>query len=59
MTQRYYRGNTAIIYVKNTQSLSKTAETIIHEVTHVGLKIKGTQRAEIVSFMRGAKQFSL
>lgn len=51
-------GSTAIVYVKNTQSLVKTAETLIHEVTHVGLKIKGTQRAEVISFMRGVKHIS-
>lgn len=48
-------GNTAIAYIKNTQSLNLTAQIIIHEVTHAGLKIKGTQRAEIIAFMRGSK----
>ncbi len=48
-------GKTAIAYVRNTQSLNLTSQIIIHEVTHAGLNIKGSQRAEIMAFMRGAK----
>ncbi|WPP42134.1 pre-toxin TG domain-containing protein [Paenibacillus hunanensis] len=48
-------GKTAIAYVRNTQSLNLTSQIIIHEVTHAGLNIKGSQRAEIISFMRGTK----
>jgi hypothetical protein len=53
----YTTGNYINIYMKNTISKAKTAETVIHEITHAGLGIKGTYRAEIISFMRGAKHF--
>ncbi|WP_309808817.1 hypothetical protein [Paenibacillus hunanensis] len=48
-------GKTAIAYVRNIQPLNLTSQIIIHEVTHAGLNIKGSQRAEIIAFMRGTK----
>lgn len=46
--------DTAVAYLKNTQSKVKTAQTIIHEVTH-SAGVKGTQRAEIIAEMRALK----
>ena len=48
-------GKDTLVYVKNTQSVERTAQTVIHEVTHSGLEIAGSQRAEIIAFMRAAK----
>lgn len=48
--------NNVRIYVKGTESVSRTAQTIIHEVTHNSLKNPiYTQREEIIAFMREAK----
>jgi hypothetical protein len=44
----------AVIYVARTQSTQKTAQTVIHEVTH-NAGIKGTQRAEIIAEIRATK----
>jgi len=50
------RTNTATIYVKGTESTTKTAQTIIHEVTHTSLQNPiYTQREEVIAFMREAK----
>ena len=51
-----YNPNTgdASIYVSNTVSLERTAQTTIHEVTH-GSGIGGSQRAEIVAEIRALK----
>ncbi|MDQ0110640.1 hypothetical protein [Paenibacillus harenae] len=48
--------NTATIYVRGTESIARTAQTIIHEVTHTSLKNPiYTQREEVIAFMREAK----
>lgn len=50
------RNNTATIYVRGTESTIKTAQTIIHEVTHTSLQNPiYTQREEVIAFMREAK----
>jgi hypothetical protein len=46
--------DTAVAYLSNTQSKTKTAQTVIHEVTHCA-GVKGTQRAEIIAEMRALK----
>jgi hypothetical protein len=46
--------DTAVAYLSNTQSKVKTAQTVIHEVTHCA-GVKGTQRAEIIAEMRALK----
>lgn len=48
--------NTATIFVRGTESTARTAQTIIHEVTHTSLKNPiYTQREEVIAFMREAK----
>ena len=53
MTQGYAYGNTAVASVLATQSVRRTAETLIHEVTHV-LGVGGSQKAEAIAFAREA-----
>jgi hypothetical protein len=43
--------NVAVVYIYRTQSVELTAQTVIHEVTHVA-GIKGSQRAEIIAEIR-------
>jgi hypothetical protein len=47
-------GDYAVIYVARTQSTQRTAQTVIHEVTH-NAGIAGTQRAEIIAEIRATK----
>ncbi|AUS25277.1 phage baseplate assembly protein V [Paenibacillus polymyxa] len=48
--------NTIRIYVKGTESVTRTTQTIIHEVTHNSLKNPTyTQREEVIAFLREAK----
>lgn len=51
-------GNDSLIFVENCGSLERTTSTIIHEVTHTGLRIRGTQRDEVIAFMRGEKHLT-
>lgn len=46
--------NYAVIYVVRTQSTAKTAQTVIHEVTH-NAGLRGAQRAEIIAEIRATK----
>ena len=48
-------GNHIHIYALNTRTIRKTAETIIHEVTHIERKIGGNQWAECVCFCQELK----
>ncbi len=48
-------GNHIYIYALNTKTIRKTAETIIHEVTHIERKIGGNQWAECVCFCQELK----
>ncbi|MGM1019191.1 MAG: phage baseplate assembly protein V [Bacillota bacterium] len=48
--------NTIRIYIKGTESVTRTTQTIIHEVTHNSLKNPTyTQREEVIAFLREAK----
>ncbi|MFD1886780.1 RHS repeat-associated core domain-containing protein [Paenibacillus wenxiniae] len=48
--------NTATVFVRETESIVRTAQTIIHEVTHTSLNNPiYTQREEIIAFMREAQ----
>ncbi|TKI57235.1 hypothetical protein E8L90_18210 [Brevibacillus antibioticus] len=48
--------NTVRIYVRGTESVTRTTQTIIHEVTHNSLKNPiYTQREEVIAFIREAK----
>jgi hypothetical protein len=47
-------GDLAVIYVTRTQSTQKTAQTVIHEVTH-DAGVKGSQRAEVIAEIRATK----
>ncbi|ODP26634.1 hypothetical protein PTI45_04016 [Paenibacillus nuruki] len=49
----------SIIYVQNTQSKKKTAQIIIHEVTHNMLNTSVyTQREEVIAHIREAKHLN-
>ena len=47
-------GDTVVTYVRATESLKATAQNQIHEITHAA-GIGGSQRAEMIAFMRGAQ----
>ncbi|MEK4429113.1 hypothetical protein MHB54_07620 [Paenibacillus sp. FSL M7-0802] len=48
--------NTIRIYIKGTESVTRTTQTIIYEVTHNSLKNPTyTQREEVIAFLREAK----
>lgn len=46
--------NVAVVYITSTVSKRRTAQTIIHEVTHAA-GVRGSQRAEIIAEIRAAK----
>lgn len=48
-------GNNIIIYAYNTKTIKCSAETIIHEVTHIERKIGHTQWAEAICFCQERK----
>ncbi|WP_322908155.1 hypothetical protein, partial [Paenibacillus campi] len=54
-----FGADKSIVYVANTQSLQKTAQTIIHEVTHNIINSKVyTRREEVIAHMREAKHLN-
>lgn len=54
-TRGFCVGNHITIYAYNTKTIKCTAETIIHEVTHMERKIHGTQWSESVCFSQERK----
>ncbi len=54
-----YGSDKSIIYVANTQSVQKTAQTIIHEVTHNKIDSEiYTRREEVIAHMRESKHLN-
>lgn len=49
------RGNHIMIYARNTKTVLRTTQTIIHEVTHMKYDIGGNQWAEAVCFAQEMK----
>ena len=51
----YCSGNNITIFACNTRTIKTTAETIIHEATHIEYDVGGTQWAEAFCFAQEAK----